>query len=66
MTAISRTLSASVPPPANLGSSSPIRGLSAELLQSPANEVLGSITKPSPIELDDTSASEFFSLFETD
>lgn len=61
-----RTLSASVPPQATPGSSSPIRGLSPELLQAPSSVALASVKWLAAVDPDNTSAKVFFALFACD
>jgi len=62
MSSVSPTLSASVPPPASVGTSSPIRGLASHLLETPAAMVLArlSLPPPPPLDPDSASAADFF------
>jgi hypothetical protein len=65
MSSLSPTLSASVPPPASVAISSPIRGLPAELLEAPAAVALARLVAPPPPPTDpaSASASDFFAAF---
>lgn len=65
MSSLSPTLSASVPPPASVGTSSPIRGIASHLLDSPASMVLArlSLPPPPPVDPDSASATDFFAAF---
>lgn len=59
------TLTASVPPPASLAISSPIRGLAPDLLEAPATVALARLTAPAPPPADPSAASatDFFAAF---
>ena len=59
-----RTLSASVPPPANVASSAAIRGLPEADLEMSATEVLAKLQASTALDPDSTSAAAFFSAFE--
>jgi hypothetical protein len=61
------TLSASVPPPASVIISSPIRGLAADLLDAPAPVALACLTaRSTPADPASASASEFFAIFDAE
>ena len=57
------TLAASVAPPANPISSSSVRGLPSRELERPAADVLRSLLTPPALDLDTTSAHDFFDAF---
>ncbi|MDF3070805.1 MAG: hypothetical protein K0R38_6406 [Polyangiaceae bacterium] len=63
MSSLSPTLSASVPPPASVAISSPIRGLSADLLEAPATVALARLEPQPPTDPYSASASDFFAAF---
>lgn len=58
------TLSASVPPPANVASSAAIRGLPEADLEISAAEILARLQILTALDPDSTSAAAFFSAFE--
>jgi len=68
MSSLRPTLSASVAPPASVRGSSPIRGLTSDLLQARATVALALLTAaaPFPDDPESATASEFFAAFGDD